>query len=90
LRRECHGEGTRYVRGLDEDHAIVLIGEVQPEHWWEGPLFNRRGGTVARHVGRHTDAVVCRLRFRLGSDGTDEPEEPDAPVTTHHRPARRR
>jgi hypothetical protein len=29
-------------------------------------LFNRRGGVVARHVSASTDAVVCRLRFRLG------------------------
>lgn len=56
---------ARYVRSLDEEHVIVLIGEVQPEHWWERPLFNRRGSVVARHVGRHTRAVVCRLRFRL-------------------------
>jgi len=56
---------ARFVRSLKEEHVIVLIGEVEPEHWWERPLFNRRGGTVARYVGRHTDAVICRLRFRL-------------------------
>jgi hypothetical protein len=60
---------ARYVRSLDEAHVVVLIGEVRPEHWWERALFNRRGAVVARFVGRHTDAVVCRLRFPL-SPGT--------------------
>jgi hypothetical protein len=45
---------------------MVLIGELAPEHWWERVLSNRRGGVVARHVLASTDAVVCRLRFRLG------------------------
>lgn len=56
---------ARYVRSLDSEHVVVLVGEVAPEHWWERPLFNRRGGAVARYVGRHTRAVVCRLRFRI-------------------------
>ena len=56
---------TRYVRSLTERQVMVLVGEVRPEHWWERALFNRRGSVVARYVGRHTDAVVCRLRFPL-------------------------
>lgn len=72
---------ARYVRSLDESHVTVLIGEVQPEHWWERPLFNRRGGTVARHVGRHTDAVVCRLSFRLGRVDPRRPGAPPLPAT---------
>jgi hypothetical protein len=57
---------ARFVRAQRADHVMVLIGEVAPEHWWERVLFNRRGGVVARHVSASTDAVVCRLRFRLG------------------------
>jgi amino acid transporter len=61
---------ARYVRSLSEEHVVVLIGEVRPEHWWERVLFNRRGAAVARFIGRNTDAVVCALRFPLGSSGT--------------------
>jgi hypothetical protein len=57
---------ARFVRVQRADHVMVLIGEVAPEHWWERVLFNHRGGVVARHVSASTDAVVCRLRFRLG------------------------
>ncbi|MDT7672779.1 MAG: hypothetical protein QOD82_681 [Pseudonocardiales bacterium] len=56
---------ARYVRSLSEEHVVVLIGEVRPEHWWERVLFNRRGAVVARFIGRNTDAVVCALRFPL-------------------------
>jgi hypothetical protein len=59
---------AHYVRGLAEsgdERVVLLIGEVAPDHWWEQALFNRRGAVVARYVGRHTDALVCRLRFRL-------------------------
>lgn len=56
---------ARYVGSLAARYVVVLVGEVRPEHWWERPLFNRRGSVVARYVGRHTDAVVCRLRFPL-------------------------
>jgi amino acid transporter len=87
--RELGPPITRYLRSLDEEHTIVLIGEVQPEHWWERPLFNRRGGTVARHVGRHTDAVVCRLRFRLGrKQGVKDPLDTSPAARAYHRPAR--
>ena len=59
---------AQYVRGLAEsgdERVVLLIGEVAPDHWWEQALFNRRGAVVARYVGRYTDALVCRLRFRL-------------------------
>ncbi len=45
--------------------VMLLIGEVAPDHWWQQALFNRRGAVVARYVGRHTNALICRLRFRL-------------------------
>jgi len=56
---------ARYVRSLTERQVVVLVGEVGPQRWWERALFNRRGSVVARYVGRHTDAAVCRLRFPL-------------------------
>jgi amino acid transporter len=57
---------ARYVKSLDDDRVVVLIGEIEPASVWERMLRNRRGAVVARCVGRNTDAVVCRLRFRLG------------------------
>ena len=57
-----------YLRELatsSTERVLLLIGEVAPNHWWEQALFNRRGAVVARYAGRHTTAVVCRLRFRL-------------------------
>jgi hypothetical protein len=45
--------------------VLLLVGEVAPDHWWQRVLFNRRGSVVARYAERHSDAVVCRLRFRL-------------------------
>lgn len=59
---------ARYVNdvaGAGEEHVILLIGEVAPNHWWQQVLFNRRGAVVARYLGRHSNAVVCRFRFRL-------------------------
>ncbi|MFK0262594.1 APC family permease [Streptomyces angustmyceticus] len=43
----------------------VLIPEAEPAHRWQRLLQNRRGAVVARAVRRDTDAVICRLRFRL-------------------------
>ncbi|GAA3430563.1 APC family permease [Kutzneria kofuensis] len=57
---------ARYVKSLSDEHVVVLIGEIEPAARWERVLRNRRGAVVARCVGRHTTAVVCRLRFRLG------------------------
>ena len=59
---------AQYLRDLaapGTERVLLLIGEVAPNHWWEQVLFNRRGAVVARYAGRHTTAVVCRLRFRL-------------------------
>lgn len=52
------------------------IAEVTPEHWWERVLFNRRGEVIARHVSASTDAVVCRLRYRLGRTSGPHQESP--------------
>jgi amino acid transporter len=49
----------------DTERVILLVGEVEPVHWWGRVLFNRRGGAVARYVARHSQIVVCRLRYPL-------------------------
>ncbi|UQA95496.1 APC family permease [Streptomyces halobius] len=50
------GSGTR---------VTVLIPEVEPARLWQRLLQNQRGAVVAHAVRRDTDAVICRLRFRL-------------------------
>lgn len=61
---------SAYVRALrDADpgtRITVLIPEAEPESLWQRLLQNQRGAIVAHAVRRDTDAVICRLRFRLG------------------------
>ncbi|MEU2060103.1 APC family permease [Streptomyces sp. NPDC013455] len=45
--------------------VTVLIPETEPERLWQRLLQNQRGAVVAHAVRRDTDAVICRLRFRL-------------------------
>ncbi|MEU6201828.1 APC family permease [Streptomyces sp. NPDC047061] len=45
--------------------VTVLIAETEPERLWQRLLQNQRGAVVAHAVRRETDAVICRLRFRL-------------------------
>ncbi|NBE52309.1 APC family permease [Streptomyces boluensis] len=45
--------------------VTVLIPEAEPAHVWQRILQNQRGAVVAHAVRRDTDAVICRLRFRL-------------------------
>jgi amino acid transporter len=45
--------------------VTVLIPEVEPDRLWQRLLQNQRGAVVAHAVRRGTDAVICRLRFRL-------------------------
>ncbi|MGW0210899.1 APC family permease [Streptomyces sp. NPDC003233] len=45
--------------------VTVLIPEAEPERLWQRLLQNQRGAVVAHAVRRETDAVMCRLRFRL-------------------------
>ncbi|MFI2258882.1 amino acid permease [Streptomyces tubercidicus] len=58
-----------YVSGLAAGHPgtriTVLIPEAEPAHLWQRLLQNQRGAVVAHAVRRDTDAVICRLRFRL-------------------------
>ncbi|GAX57882.1 hypothetical protein AQJ27_47940 [Streptomyces olivochromogenes] len=45
--------------------VTVLIPEVEPDRLWQRLLQNQRGAVVAHAVRRVTDAVICRLRFRV-------------------------
>nr|WP_251021610.1 APC family permease [Streptomyces sp. ISL-98] len=60
-----------YVRELAAarpgTRITVLIPEVEPARLWQRVLQNQRGAVVAHAVRRDTDAVICRLRFRLQS-----------------------
>jgi amino acid transporter len=56
---------VEYVRNAREKHVFVIIPEVEPEHYWQRVLQNQRGGVLAHALRRDTDAVVCRLRFRI-------------------------
>ena len=44
-------------------HVFVIIPEVQPDRRWERLLRNNRGAALERAVRRHSDAIVCRMRF---------------------------
>ncbi|MDJ0347453.1 APC family permease [Streptomyces sp. H10-C2] len=61
-----------YVRQLSDRQpgirVTVLIPEAEPAHVWQRLLQNQRGAVVAHAVRRDTDAVICRLRFRLTED----------------------
>jgi amino acid transporter len=54
-----------YLAEVPEPHVFVLISEVEPEHAWQRMLQNQRGAVLARALRRRTDAVVCRMRFRV-------------------------
>ncbi|RCG31691.1 APC family permease [Sphaerisporangium album] len=56
-----------YLATLREAHVFVLIAEIEPEHAWMRFLQNQRGAVLARGLRRMSDAVVCRLRFRLSA-----------------------
>ncbi|ORT60720.1 APC family permease [Streptomyces sp. CB03238] len=58
-----------YVRHLahayPDARITVLIPEAEPARLWQRLLQNQRGAIVSHAVRRDTDAVICRLRFRL-------------------------
>ncbi|MFF8956111.1 APC family permease [Streptomyces sp. NPDC014894] len=60
---------SEYVRRIHRYHpgtrVTVLIAEVEPERLWQRLLQNQRGAVLAHAVRRDTEAVICRLRFRL-------------------------
>lgn len=63
---------SAYVRELARTHpdaqVTVLIPETEPARLWQRMLQNQRGSVVAHAVRRDTDAVICRLRFRITDD----------------------
>ncbi|MFI5830136.1 APC family permease [Streptomyces sp. NPDC051578] len=63
---------SSYVRKLAQSHpdaqVTVLIPETEPARVWQRLLQNQRGSVVAHAVRRDTDAVICRLRFRITAD----------------------
>ncbi|WP_284740405.1 APC family permease [Amycolatopsis sp. RTGN1] len=56
---------VEHLRKHADCHVFVLIAEVEPEHPWQRILQNRRGAVLARALRRRSDAVVCRMRFRV-------------------------
>ncbi|SHE57341.1 APC family permease [Streptoalloteichus hindustanus] len=56
---------ARWVRGRQERHVVVLVGEVRPRRWWHRALHNGQGAAIARSVGR-LGVAVCRLQHPLG------------------------
>jgi hypothetical protein len=51
----------------DHDRVVVLIPEISPGHHLQRLLQNQRGAILDRAIRRHSDAVICRLRFRIES-----------------------
>ena len=73
-----------YLRAREQEdphrRVVVVIPEVQPEHWWRWVLHNQRGFVLNRAVVAGTDnVVVCRLRFRMRHLAPDE-EPGDIPA----------
>ncbi len=58
-----------YVRTVDaedeHDRLVVLIPEMHLPRPWQRLLQNQRGSVLDRALRRYTDAVICRLRFRI-------------------------
>ncbi|GAA5199677.1 hypothetical protein GCM10023322_75880 [Rugosimonospora acidiphila] len=58
-----------YVRLVDaedeHDRVVVLIPEMQLPRPWQRLLQNQRGAVLDRAIRKHTNAVICRLRFRI-------------------------
>src|SRR5262249_57156514 len=74
----------RYVQHCEVETVFVLIPEVEPEHLWQRLLQNQRGAMLAHALRRHTDAVVCRMRFRIHDDNPTS--ESAATLVTISRP----
>jgi amino acid transporter len=71
--RRLVGPIVEYVRGVGEPQVFVLIPEVEPAHVWQRVLQNQRGAVLAHALRRDTDAIVCRLRFRLDDTSARAP-----------------
>ncbi|MFJ2588446.1 APC family permease [Streptomyces sp. NPDC087538] len=67
---------VRKVASTDPGLRItVLIPEVEPARLWQRLLQNQRGAVVAHAVRHETNAVICRLRFRLLDDSAEPPTD---------------
>ncbi|QES49369.1 amino acid permease [Streptomyces venezuelae] len=70
-RRSVGRPVAAYVQKLAQTEpgtrVTVLIPEAEPARLWQRILQNQRGAVVAHAVRRDTDAVICRLRFRLSA-----------------------
>jgi amino acid transporter len=69
---------VKYLREVENDERfhrlVVLIPEVQPEHWWRWILHNQRGFVLQRAIQRGTsNVVICRLRYRLAAVAAAQP-----------------
>jgi amino acid transporter len=60
-----------YLREVEHDgvhdRVIVLIPEMHLSRPWQRLLQNQRGWVLDRAIRRHTDVVICRLRFRVNT-----------------------
>ena len=54
-------------RANGHDRLIVLIPEMHLARPWQRLLQNQRGSVLDRAIRRHTDVVICRLRFRVST-----------------------
>jgi amino acid transporter len=71
---------VKYLRQVEDDdryhRLVVLIPEVQPEHWWLWILYNQRGFVLQRAIQRGTaNVVICRLRYHLAAVAAAQPED---------------
>ena len=71
---------VKYLRQVEGDgryhRLLVLIPEVQPEHWWRWILYNQRGLVLQRAIQRGTtNVVICRLRYHLAAVAAAQPED---------------
>ena len=84
-RRRLPDPIIKYVRHTELDTGIetvfVLIPEVEPEHLWQRLLQNHRGAMLAHALRRDTNAIVCRLRFRI-RDNEPTPVDPTPTLVT--------
>ncbi|WP_417715334.1 APC family permease [Rhodococcus daqingensis] len=59
---------VRYIKNkLADRRVVVVIGEVEPGSAWQRILPNHRGDELDRALRRDTDALVCRIRLRIGA-----------------------
>ncbi|MEU4828914.1 APC family permease [Actinomadura sp. NPDC023710] len=65
-RAPAPGRADRAIRpGSSRTARLRAHPELEPEHLWQRVLQNQRGAVLAHALRRDTEAVVCRLRFRL-------------------------